>query len=134
MPLTMKSRLTPYSALAVTSLNVAPLRFHSPYAAMMSSFHRTHHIEVTARNVNGEWDGACQRGGKVAVEWKNLKRFQRMIGGLWCCCAAEEVCQVSPTFLHRCLSPFGSLPPQAPNAGRQLLPEAGAQRTLEAVS
>src|SRR6266568_1810207 len=95
MPLTMKSRLTPYSAWAVTSLSVAPLRFHSPYAAMLSSFHRTHHIEAPARHVNVEWDGACQDA----------------------------------------LSPFGSPPPQAPNARLHLLPEAAAtqERRLEAV-
>ena len=34
MPSTMKSRLTPYSFWAVTSLRVAPLRFHSPYSAI----------------------------------------------------------------------------------------------------
>ncbi len=34
MPFTMKSRLTPYSFWAVTSLRVAPLRFHSPYSAI----------------------------------------------------------------------------------------------------
>src|SRR3989442_11662213 len=71
MPLTMQSWLTPYSALAVTSLSVAPLRFHSPYSAMMSSFDRTHHVEGTARNGHVEWDSACQHGVKVAVEWKN---------------------------------------------------------------
>ena len=35
-------RLYPsYAGLAVTSLSVAPFRFHSPYSAIMSSFHRT---------------------------------------------------------------------------------------------
>src|SRR3990170_1703891 len=34
MPFTIKSRLTPSSFLAVTSLRVAPLRFHSPYSAI----------------------------------------------------------------------------------------------------
>lgn len=34
MPSTMKSRFTPYSFWAVTSLRVAPLRFHSPYSAI----------------------------------------------------------------------------------------------------
>src|SRR5712691_6599780 len=87
MPWTMKSRLTPYSALAVTSLSVAPLRFHSPYSAMMSSCHRTHHIAVIASNVHVAWDGACQHGGKVAGAGKNPKRFHSMIGSLLCYCA-----------------------------------------------
>jgi hypothetical protein len=30
----MKSRVTPYSFWAVTSLRTAPLRFHSPYSAI----------------------------------------------------------------------------------------------------
>src|SRR5437899_1190582 len=34
MPFTMKSRVTPYSFSAVTSLRTAPLRFHSPYSAI----------------------------------------------------------------------------------------------------
>src|SRR4030042_346556 len=38
MPLIMKSRLMPYSALAVTSLRVAPFRFHSPYSAIYPIF------------------------------------------------------------------------------------------------
>src|SRR4029077_6263880 len=33
-PFTMKSRVTPYSFWAVTSLRTAPLRFHSPYSAI----------------------------------------------------------------------------------------------------
>src|SRR6266851_126045 len=111
MPLTMKSRLTPYSALAVTSHSVAPLRFHSPYSAMMSSCHRTHHIAVIASNVHVAWDGACQHGGKVAGAGKNPKRFHSMIGSLLCYCTAEEVHQVSSVLVYRCFSPFGGLPP-----------------------
>lgn len=38
MPLTMKSRPTPYSAFAVTSLRVAPFRFHSPYSAIATLY------------------------------------------------------------------------------------------------
>src|SRR5712691_12340898 len=106
MPWTIKSRLTPYSALAVTSLSVAPLRFHAPYSAMMSSFHRTHHIVVTASNANVAWDGACQHGGKGAGAGKNPKHFQSMIGSLLCYSAAEEVHQVSSVLLPRRL-PFG---------------------------
>src|SRR5712671_7787803 len=34
IPFTMKSRVTPYSFSAVTSLRVAPLRFHSPSSAI----------------------------------------------------------------------------------------------------
>src|SRR4030081_152378 len=34
IPLTTKSRVTPYSFSAVTSLRVAPLRFHSPSSAI----------------------------------------------------------------------------------------------------
>src|SRR5712691_7138329 len=111
MPLTMKSRLTPYSTLAVTSLSVAPLRFHAPYAAMMSSFHRTHPLVVTASHANVAWDGACQHGGTGAGAWKNPKHFHSMIGSLLCYYAAEEGHQVSSVLLPRCLPPFWGLPP-----------------------
>ena len=36
----MKSRVTPYSFWAVTSLRTAPFRFHSPYSAMPSFISR----------------------------------------------------------------------------------------------
>ena len=41
MPSTIKSRSTPYSFFAVTSLRVAPLRFHSPDSAMFYPRDRT---------------------------------------------------------------------------------------------
>src|ERR1017187_404657 len=41
IPFTMKSRLTPNSFRAVTSLRVAPLRFHSSYSAIFRLSDRT---------------------------------------------------------------------------------------------
>src|SRR6266446_1132556 len=73
MPLTMTSRSTPYSALAVTSLRVAPLRFHSPYSAMMSSFH---------------WSPPL-----VVVRPKNWNALQSQRFGPRCCVPA---CHASP--------------------------------------
>src|SRR5690606_17838636 len=37
IPLIMNSRSTPYSFFAVTSLRLAPFRFHSPYSAILPS-------------------------------------------------------------------------------------------------
>ena len=70
MPFTMKSGLKPYSFLAVTSLRVAPFRFHSPYSAIPHLTGRTLGLTATCVGLSPRCRPRAKRGWRVRVRPK----------------------------------------------------------------
>src|ERR1017187_8016572 len=79
IPFTMKSRLTPHSFRAVTSLRVAPLRFHSPYSAIFSLSDRTAQTNRAPRRHDGTDDPARRLHSKLAGHHLHSRHSHRAL-------------------------------------------------------
>src|ERR1700680_1094538 len=71
----MKSRGTPYSFWAVTSLSVAPLRFHSPYSAIYVPQADPAHIEPHLRRLTLTGRSATQKSRGKAVQHDDIAKI-----------------------------------------------------------